>query len=71
MFHPFKKAEAAWNARTPVWMHNKTKENIIAQLIAAVVLLVSYCIYDEYKERKTAAARRRKLNIEEHIVKIR
>ena len=65
MFHPLKKLETAWNARTPVWMHNRTKENIIAQIIVSVTLFVGWSICDEYQERK--AARARKSNIEEHL----
>ena len=52
MYHPFKALEASWNARTPVWLHNRTKENLIFQLIATALLLVGFVAYDEYTYRR-------------------
>lgn len=48
----FKKLETAWNSRTPVWLHNGTKENIIAQLGATVILVGGMIAYDELKDRR-------------------
>ena len=48
----FKRAGAAWNSRTPVWLHNGTKENLIAQIGAAIVICVALGLYDEYKSRR-------------------
>jgi len=48
----FKKLEAAWNARTPVWLHNGTKENLIFQIGTAVVLIGAMTAWDEYKNRR-------------------
>lgn len=48
----FNTLEAKWNARTPVWLHNGTKENIIFQLTAAVVLCSAMFAWDEYKDRR-------------------
>ena len=48
----FKKIETAWNSRTPVWLHNGTKENIIAQLGATVILVGGMIAYDELKDRR-------------------
>jgi len=48
----FKRAEAAWNSRTPVWLHNGTKENLIAQIGAAFAFCVVMWAYDEYKIRR-------------------
>lgn len=48
----FKRLETAWNARTPVYLHNGTKENVIFQLALTVVLVGGMIAYDEYKERR-------------------
>lgn len=48
----FKRIETAWNARTPVWLHNGTKENIIFQLSAAVVLVGAQIAWREYNDRR-------------------
>lgn len=48
----FKKLEASWNSRTPVYLHNGTKENLIFQLALAVVLCGGMIAYDEWKDRK-------------------
>ena len=52
----FKKLEAAWNARTPVYLHNGTKENFIFQLVLTVLLVGGMIAKDSYDQRK---ARRR------------
>jgi len=46
----FKKLELAWNARTPVYLHNGTKENIIFQLSLAAVLVGGMIAWDAYKD---------------------
>lgn len=48
----FKKIETAWNSRTPVWLHNGTKENLAAQLGAAAVIVGGMMAYDALQERK-------------------
>ncbi len=48
----FKKAEAAWNARTPVYLHNGTKENVVFQLALTVILVGGMIAVTEIKERK-------------------
>lgn len=48
----FKKLETAWNSRTPVWLHNGTKENIAAQLGATVVVCGGMIAYGEWKDRR-------------------
>lgn len=48
----FKKAELAWNARTPIWLHNGTKENLIFQLGFTVVLIGVMMAHDAYKDRR-------------------
>jgi len=48
----FKKIETAWNSRTPVWLHNGTKENIAAQLGATVILLGGMYAHDKWQERR-------------------
>lgn len=48
----FKHLEAAWNARTPVYLHNRTKENIIFQLALTVVVVGGLIAYDEWKDRQ-------------------
>ena len=51
----FKKLEKSWNSRTPVWLHNGTKENLIFQFGATGVMVVAmyaYSKYEEYKERR-------------------
>lgn len=52
MFHPFKRLETAWNARTPVFLHNRTKENLIFQLIMAMMLILGMYAKDKYDERQ-------------------
>jgi len=48
----FKKAETAWNSRTPVYLHNGTKENVIFQIASATVIVGAMFAYDEYKSRR-------------------
>lgn len=48
----FKKLEVAWNARTPVWLHNGTKENLIFQISTAFILCAAMYAWDEYKNRR-------------------
>jgi hypothetical protein len=55
MFRPLKQLEAKWNASTPVWLHNGTKENFFAQIGATAVLLCVFIAkdkWDETRERK-------------------
>lgn len=52
MFRPFKRLELWWNARTPVWLHNGTKENIIFQLGAAALILAGYSAKDWWDIRQ-------------------
>jgi len=52
MFHPFKKLEAKWNAHTPRFLHNRTKENFIFQLLLTVLFILGMLAYDKYEERK-------------------
>jgi hypothetical protein len=39
MWHPVKRLESSWNAHTPVYLHNGTKENFVFQLMLTVLLL--------------------------------
>lgn len=48
----FKNLETWWNARTPVWLHNGTKENIMFQLGATVIIIGAMTAYDEWKYRR-------------------
>ena len=48
----FKKLENAWNSRTPVWLHNGTKENIAFQLGLTVLYLGVMIAYDRWQDRK-------------------
>jgi len=55
MYHPFKKLETAWNARTPDYLHPRTKANFIWQLKLTAMLLVVFWAkesYELYRERK-------------------
>lgn len=49
MFNPI---ESWWNARTPKFLHNGTKENIIFQVIATVMLLVGMHARHRILERR-------------------
>lgn len=48
----FKNLERAWNARTPVYLHNRTKENFIFQLALVALMLAGFYAKDKYDERK-------------------
>lgn len=48
----FKTLESKWNAHTPVYLHNGTKENIMFQLALTVILLGGMAAYDAYRDRK-------------------
>lgn len=58
MYRPLKRAEAAWNARTPEYLHNGTKANLIWQIKMTAALLLAMAAYEEAKTR--LAARRYK-----------
>lgn len=47
-----KKLEAAWNARTPIWLHNGTKENLLFQLGLGLVLIGGMMARDAYQDRR-------------------
>jgi ABC-type microcin C transport system permease subunit YejE len=47
----FKTLEAKWNARTPVYLHNGTKENIIFQLLLVVLLFIGFEVKDKWDKR--------------------
>ncbi len=48
----FKRLELWWNARTPVWLHNGTKENFLFQFGAAVIIVGVIIAKDEWEERQ-------------------
>lgn len=48
----FKFIENWWNARTPKFMHNGTKENIIFQVIATVMVLLGMHARHKAQERR-------------------
>jgi hypothetical protein len=50
----FKRIETAWNARTPVYLHNRTKENFIFQMILLGLLFGGLMGWDKYQERREA-----------------
>lgn len=50
----FKKIETAWNSRTPVWLHNGTKENLVFQLGTTVVLLGGIYAHDKIQDHRAA-----------------
>lgn len=52
MFHPFKRLERSWNAHTPKFLHNGTKENIIFQLTLTVLMLLGFYAKDKVEERR-------------------
>ena len=51
MYRPFKQLETAWNARTPEYLHPRTKANVIWQLKITAVMLVGFVVYDEVQYR--------------------
>lgn len=48
----FKNLESAWNSRTPVWLHNGTKENLIFQIGTTFVVIGVIVAHEEYKTRR-------------------
>jgi hypothetical protein len=48
----FKKLEKKWNAHTPIWLHNGTKENFIFQLTAGVLIILGFTVRDRWEERR-------------------
>jgi hypothetical protein len=47
-----KRLELWWNARTPVWLHNGTKENIIFQLSGLVLFILGFHAKDWWERRQ-------------------
>jgi len=50
MYHPFKKLESAWNARTPVYLHNRTKENFLFQLALTPIVIGGIVLWQRYRD---------------------
>lgn len=48
----FKTLEKKWNAHTPVYLHNGTKENIIFQLSLGGLMILGFVLKDYWNERK-------------------
>lgn len=48
----FKTLEAKWNSHTPVWLHARTKENLIFQIGASFVVCGVMYAYGEWKDRR-------------------
>lgn len=48
----FNRLETVWNSHTPVYLHNRTKENFIFQLTLTGVIIGGWYAYDVYKERR-------------------
>lgn len=48
----FKKLEAKWNSKVPVYLQNRTKENFIFQVTLAMICLVGMWGWDYYQSRK-------------------
>jgi hypothetical protein len=48
----FKRIETAWNSRTPVWLHNGTKENYIFQFTLVGVVLGIYIAVETVRDRR-------------------
>lgn len=59
----FKKLETSWNAHTPKFLHNGSKENFIFQLSLVGVILVGGYVYDKYVERQERRGRERFVGI--------
>lgn len=57
MFRPLRRLETAWNARTPKFLHNGSKENIIFQLTLAVLIFLGYVVKEKVDDRRAAKAR--------------
>lgn len=61
MFPFRKRLEAAWNARTPTYLHNGTKENLIWQL-KLLVLFLGFMFTKDWVEFQLAKRRRNQRN---------
>lgn len=59
----FKKLEKKWNAHTPVWLHNGTKENFVFQIGTAGVIL-GVMMYRAHREER---ALRRDIENNRHL----
>jgi hypothetical protein len=51
MYHPMKALERKWNAHTPKFLHNGSKENIIFQLALTALFLLGFYGKDWLQER--------------------
>lgn len=47
----FKTLESKWNAHTPRFLHNGTKQNFIFQFIMLVLMLIGFAVKDKWEER--------------------
>lgn len=58
MYHPMKALERKWNAHTPKFLHNRTKENLIFQLTLTALILIGMNVkpWLENRSRKREAA---------------
>ena len=66
MIHPFKRLETSWNARTPKFLHNRTKENLIFQLTLTALLLIGINLkgwWDDRQEKK-------RLRLKSNVIKL-
>lgn len=48
----FKRIDTAWKSRTPTYLHNGTKENLIWQLKLTAVLVAGMWAYGWYEDRQ-------------------
>jgi hypothetical protein len=55
----FKRLEAKWNAHTPVYLHNGTKENFVFQLMLVVLMLFGFQVKERAELRRLAKSRNR------------
>jgi hypothetical protein len=53
----FKNLEKAWNARTPVYLHNGTKQNFMFQFTLLALFLLGFYAKDKYDERRAEKKR--------------
>lgn len=51
MYHPLKSIERKWNAHTPKFLHNGSKENIIFQLTLVALIFLGFVVKDKVEER--------------------
>jgi hypothetical protein len=51
MIHPMRAIERKWNAHTPKFLHNGSKENIIFQLTLATLLVLGMISKDWLEKR--------------------